>query len=539
MEQIAEKQPILGNWKSDLPASVVVFLVALPLCLGIALASGAPLISGIIAGVVGGIVVGVISGSELGVAGPAAGLAVIVLNAIQDLGSFQIFLVAVILAGLLQVAFGFARAGVIAYYFPSSVITGMLSGIGIVIFVKQIPHALGYDRDPEGDLAFQQADGENAISELVSALDFVSFGPMIIAAVSLAILILWETQWFKNQKFLSRVPAPLIAVVAGILLNLAFSSTTRYALDVNQLVQIPAIDSIVDVFTFPDFAALSMGAVYKTAMVLAVVASLETLLCVEATDKLDPLKRITPTNRELKAQGVGNIVSGLIGGLPVTQVIVRSSANIQGGGKSKLSAISHGLLLTIAVLAIPMIMNLIPLATLAAILFIVGYKLAKPSLFQRFFSEGPAQFLPFIATVVGIVFIDLLVGLGIGMAIAVIAILLENFRLPYQVDKTPMENAEHIRIALSQQVTFLNKASIRQFLAVIPNNARVEIDASDSIYVHTDVVEIIDDFVDGAPARGIKVEVKGLAHHHKGEPTGGMQLQITSSTMPKPEKELQ
>ncbi len=522
--------PLLATLKSDLPASVVVFLVALPLCLGIALASGAPLISGIVAGIVGGVVVGSISGSPLGVAGPAAGLAVIVLNAIQELGAFDIFLVAVILAGLIQVALGFGKAGVIAYYFPASVIKGMLAGIGIIIFLKQIPHALGYDADPEGDFSFQQIDGNTTLTELVTALDYLSQGPLIIAVISLAILILWETKWFKGNKILARIPAPLLAVVTGSVLGLAFRSTPDLALNPTQLVSIPVADGLGDLANlvmFPDFSALGKGAVYKTAIVLAIVASLETLLCVEATDKLDTLKRVTPTNRELIAQGVGNMVSGTLGGLPVTQVIVRSSANIQAGGQSKVSAIVHGFLLLISLLALPNIVNMIPLATLAAILLVVGYKLAKPALFKKMFLEGRAQFIPFVVTIAGIVFTDLLVGVGIGVMVAVVGLLIENFRLPFQIHHLPQEKGESVRIVLAQQVSFLNKASVLQSLNAIPNEASVEIDATQSVYVHADVVEIIDDFAHAAKARNIKVTVNGLDHHQKGLPMGGADITVT------------
>lgn len=520
----SRRLPFAGTLGSDLAAALVVFLVALPLCLGIALASGAPLISGIIAGVVGGIVVGVLSGSPLGVSGPAAGLAVIVLTAIGELGSFDDFLAAVILAGLLQLAFGFARAGVIAYYFPSSVIKGMLAGIGAVIFLKQIPHALGYDRDPQGDFSFSQLDGETTFSELGTALDFVSAGPLTIALVSLAILTLWEGQWLKGRRGLSMLPGPLVAVVAGVLMSTIFRSGTGFALTEDQLVGIPALSSLVgpgSAFTFPDFSALTNPAVYRIAATMAVVASLETLLCVEATDKLDPMKRITPTNRELKAQGVGNVVSGLLGGLPITQVIVRSSANVQAGGRSKTSAVLHGVLLLGSVLALPEIMNMIPLATLAAILLVVGYKLARPSLFKTLFSEGPAQFIPFVVTVAGIVFIDLLVGIGIGMVAATMSLLLENYRLPSQIQHLSHSPGETVRIVLAQQVTFLNKASLMQELNRIPDDSTVEIDGTGSVYVHHDVIEIIDDFVVASGSRNIAVVVKGLAHEQKGRPGWG------------------
>lgn len=516
--------------KSDIPASVVVFFVALPLCLGIALASGAPLISGVIAGIVGGIVVGGLSGSAIGVSGPAAGLAVIVLTAIQDLGSFNIFLVAVILAGVLQLALGYARAGVIAYYFPSSVITGMLAGIGIIIFLKQIPHALGYDKDPEGDLSFSQLDGETTFSELTNALDRISGGPLIIAAISLVILILWQSKFLKQYKFTALVPGPLVAVVSGVLLSIGFGSEGELALSSDQLVSLPVssgLSGLADLFTFPDFSALGQAAVYKVAFVIAVVASLETLLCVEATDKLDPDKKITPTNRELKAQGVGNIVSGFLGGIPVTQVIVRSSANIQAGGKSKLAAMLHGVLLMISVVLLPTVMNMIPLATLAAVLLVVGYKLAKPALFKKMYRGGPSQFIPFVGTVAGIVFTDLLLGVGIGLAIALVGLLMENFQLPFASLHQPQEPGEKVVLVLAQHVSFLNKASVLQSLNSIPDDSTVEIDGTNSVYVHADVIEIIDNFVIGAATRNIEVSIRGLEHHQKGHPSGGAKVTVT------------
>jgi len=525
-----------GTLPADAPASLVVALVALPLCLGIALASGAPLISGLIAGIVGGIVVGSLSGSPLGVSGPAAGLAVIVLTAIQDLGSFDIFLVAVILAGLIQVGLGFARAGIIAYYFPSSVITGMLSGIGLIIVLKQIPHAFGYDADPVGELAFRQPDGETTFSELGHLLDVVSFGPLIIAVVSLAILVLWERPWVKSRRVLALIPGPLIAVVVGVFLNLLFRSNAVFSLATTQVVSIPianGLSSMAEFLTFPDFSALTMVAVYQTAIVIAVVASLETLLCVEAADKLDPQKRVTPTNRELKAQGVGNVVSGLLGGLPVTQVIVRSSANIQAGGQSKASTVIPGVLLAISVVLLPTIMNLIPLATLAAILLVVGYKLAKPSIFKKMFSQGLGQFVPFVATVGGIVFTDLLMGIGLGLLVAVVVILFQNYRLPFQIRNLPHERGEIVRIALAQQVTFLNKASVLKTLDSIPSESSVEIDASESVFIHPDVVEIINNYGVRAKTKAIDVVVIGLDRHHQVGGPGGMHIAVRyPSTLP-------
>lgn len=510
---------VFANLKYDFPASIVVFLVAVPLCLGIALASGAPLFSGVIAGIVGGIVVGALSGSQLGVSGPAAGLAVIVLSAIQELGSYEIFLVAVALAGLIQLALGFAKAGIIGYYFPSSVIKGMLSGIGIIIFLKQIPHAFGYDKDYEGSVTFAQPDGHNTISELYYMLDAITPGAVIITAVCLAILILWEQSFMKKQKVFQLIQGPLVAVIAGIVLNIAFSGSETLSLSAEHLVTIPVADSLSGFFgqfTFPDFSQIANGAVWVTAVTIAIVASLETLLCLEATDKLDPYKRIAPANRELKAQGVGNFLAGLIGGLPVTQVIVRSSTNIQSGGRTKGSAIMHGFLLLFSVMIFPNILNLIPLASLAAILFLVGYKLAKPVLFKQMYQLGWSQFVPFIVTILGIVFTDLLMGIGMGMAVAIFYILRNNYKKPYFFDPEKHQDGETIRIALAEDVTFLNKADILQTLNHLPEGSTVIIDGSKTINIDQDVREIIMDFKETAKLKNIDLTI--ISREQKGMP---------------------
>ncbi|MBU0695885.1 MAG: SulP family inorganic anion transporter, partial [Bacteroidetes bacterium] len=380
------------NLKKDIPASIVVFLVALPLCLGIALASGAPLFSGILSGIIGGIVVASFSGSQLSVSGPAAGLTVIVLTAITDLGSFNVFLLAVMIAGLLQILLGILKAGTIGNYFPNSVIIGMLAAIGIILILKQLPHAVGYDADYEGDYEFNQADNENTFSALISAFSKFSGGAVIISAISIAILIIWP-----KIKKLAIVPAPLIVVVVGILLAEIFKDS-YLNLNAQQLVQIPVVESFTDfkgLFIFPDFSAISNPKLWTVAVTIAIVASLETLLSLEAVDKIDPIKRVSPTNRELIAQGIGNTIAGLVGALPMTAVIVRSSANVNSGGRTKVSAILHGLFLMISVLLIPILINKIPLACLAAILLLVGYKLAKLSLFKKMWKDGKDQFIPF------------------------------------------------------------------------------------------------------------------------------------------------
>lgn len=503
---------LFKEFKSDLPASIVVFFVALPLCLGIALASGAPLFSGVIAGIVGGIVVGLFSGSQLGVSGPAAGLAVIVLTAIGTLGSFESFLLAVVLAGVLQYLLGFFKAGFVAYFVPSSVIKGMLTGIGLLIILKQIPHAFGYSSDFEGDESFQQASGENTFTALSNAWDYLTPGAITIALVSFAILIFWEIVLTKKHKFFQVLQGPIVVVLVGIAMNLAYQNgLLPFSLDANQIVSLPVASSIGDFFsffTYPDFSQWNNMAVIKTAIVLAIVASLETLLCVEATDKLDPLKRVTPTNQELKAQGLGNMLSGLIGGLPVTQVIVRSSANITFGAQTKLSAILHGIWLLLSAITIASYLNLIPLASLATILIMVGYKLAKPALFKQMFGLGWEQFVPFIVTIVAIVLTDLLTGIGIGMVVALLFTLHHSYRNSYHMQKAQTtQDGQMVHIfKLAEEVSFFNKASIIAALEAIPANSKVVIDCSNSKSIAYDVQEFIYDFQLHAKLKNIAVE---------------------------------
>lgn len=490
--------------KQDLPASIVVFLVALPLCLGIALASGAPPLSGLIAGIIGGVVVGALSQSPLGVSGPAAGLAVIVLNGINSLPSFEVFLTAVVVAGVFQALLGVLRAGVIGLYFPSSVIQGMLAAIGIIIFLKQLPHAVGYDADPEGELEFIQADGYNTFSEITHAFSLVEPLAILITAISLAILLLWETPMLKRQSWAKLLPGSLLAVTAGIVIQ-QLGSSTDWALSPDHLVSIPAMtDGLSSLLRFPDFSAILSSEVLILGATIAIVASLETLLCVEATDKLDPHKRVTPTNRELIAQGIGNSLSGLIGGLPVTQVIVRSSANIQSGGVTKLSAILHGFLLIFSVLTIPNVLNMIPLSSLAAILLVVGYKLAKPAQFRAMAAKGNRQFAPFLITILAILFTDLLIGIGIGLASSIVAILLDHYNRPFvEYHVNPQTKAS--TLVLPADVTFLHKAGIREALASIPANGKIVLDASKNQQMDVDVEEIIDDFKSRAEEDGIEL----------------------------------
>lgn len=505
----------LVNFRQDLPAGIVVFFVALPLCLGIALASGAPLFAGIISGIVGGVVVGGASGSKVGVSGPAAGLAVVVLNALATLKGWDAFLVAVLLAGTIQIVMGHLKLGLIAYYFPTSVIKGMLTGIGLIIILKQIPHALGYDRDFEGDVAFETG-GENTFSFIENALELATPGALIISGISLTILLLWENILSKKHKVFSFIQGPIVCVVVGILLKILFDAKILpFTLDRDHLVNIPVPSSMGEFFqqfTLPDFSYLFKPEIYPIALTLAVVASLETLLCVEATDKLDPNKSITPVNRELWAQGLGNILSGLIGGLPITQVIVRSTANITFGAMSKLSTILHGIFLFVCALAIPSVLNLVPLATLACILFVVGYKLAKPSLFVAMYRLGWHQFIPFIVTTLGIVFTDLLKGIGIGMAVAIFFLLRNHFRNAYSLERvsSKQNGKSPVRMLLAEETSFLNKGSIMKTLNELEDGSQITIDATKSKIIDHDVIEVIRDFTINAKRRNISVKVIGI-----------------------------
>ncbi len=508
-----EKQHLFKHLKNDLPASIIVFFVAVPLCLGIALASGAPLFSGIIAGIAGGIVVGALSGSALGVSGPAAGLAVIVFTSIASLGgNWNAFLLAVVIAGLIQLSLGYLKAGFIAYFFPNSVIKGMLTGIGLLIILKQIPHALGWDKDIQGDDAFFQADGQNTFSEISKALDFITPGALLISVISICLLIFWERVLSKKHKIFQVIQGPLVVVALGILFSYIYQrQLLPFRLKSDQIVSVPVPNSISDFlnqFSFPDFSAWSNPEVWKIAIVLAIVASLETLLCVEATDKLDPLKRITPTNRELKAQGIGNVISGLIGGLPITQVIVRSSANINFGGKTKLSAILHGVFLLLSALTIASWLNMIPLASLAAILIIVGYKLAKPSLFREMYKQGWEQFIPFVGTVIAILLTDLLKGITVGILLGIFYTLRHSYRNSHHLkDVESNENGRQVHhLILAEEVSFFNKASLMNTLNEIPDHSKVIIDCTNSKSIAYDVIELIENFESNAPTRNINVE---------------------------------
>lgn len=493
--------------KKDLPSSIVVFLVALPLCLGIALASGAPLFAGLLTGIIGGVIVASFSGSQLSVSGPAAGLTVIVLNAITQLGSYDVFILAVLIAGIIQIILGIAKAGTIGNYFPSAVIEGMLAAIGIILILKQLPHALGYDKSYEGEESFKQVNDDNTFTAILTAVENMQLGAVIISVLSLAILILWP-----KIKQVAAVPAALVVVLTGIGLTIAFQGT-GLALTGEHMVQIPMVASFAEfqnLFLFPDFTAITNPKVWTVAVTIAIVASLETLLSLEAIDKIDPQKRVSPTNRELVAQGVGNTVSGLLGGLPMTSVIVRSSANVNSGARTKMSAVFHGFWLLAALLVIPGLINQIPLAALAAILLFTGYKLANATLFSKMWRHGKNQFIPFIVTVLAVVFTDLLTGVAVGMLIGVFYLLRANMRNPYFYKLEKDGKQKTLRLKLSEEVSFLNKGAILYTLTHIPKGAKVVIDGSNSKYIDRDVLEIIENFHEHAHAKQIDVELVNI-----------------------------
>ena len=501
----------------DITASVVVFLVALPLCLGIALASGAPPISGLLAGIIGGIVVGAVSGSHTSVSGPAAGLAAIVATQLATLGSFEAFLMAVFVAGLLQIGLGVARAGTLSAFFPSSVIKGLLAAIGVILILKQIPHVLGHDNDPEGEMSFSQPDSENTFSELLTVMwGDIHIGAAVIGVASIVVLVLWDrTKPLKN----SIVPGPLVVVLFGVLLQFLLGRLGgSWVIETSHLVQIPVAEGlggVLQFLRFPDFSQWANPAIYMAAVTIAIVASLETLLNLEAVDKLDPERRDSPPSRELVAQGIGNTIAGLIGGLPVTSVIVRSSVNVGVGAKTKLSAILHGVLLVVCVALFPVYLNMIPLAALAAILLVTGFKLASPTLFRQMWSEGRYQFIPFIVTLVSIVFTDLLIGILIGLAASVLFILHSNLRRPVRRIIETHIGGDVLHIELANQVSFLNRASLDKLFTEVEGGSSVLIDASETDYMDPDVLSLIRDFKENrGPAHGVSVSLRGFREEY-------------------------
>lgn len=496
--------------KQDIPAGLVVFLVALPLCLGVALASGAPLFSGIIAGIIGGMLVSWASGSHLSVSGPAAGLTVIVFNAIESLGSFQAFLLSVTLAGAMQLILGFLKAGLIGAFFPGSVIKGMLAAIGLILIIKQTPHATGYHSSYEGDESYMNETAESSFFELAQALEGIVPSVTLVSAVALLILILWDSAFFKRFTWLRAIPGPLAAVIWGIGYNaFALRYAPEWAIPQEHLVSLPELGSIgsfIGQLQMPDFNQIQNPKVFSVAVTIAVIASLETLLSVEAVDKLDPHKRVSPTNRELKAQGVGNMLSGLLGGLPITAVIVRSAANINAGGQTRLASFVHGTLLLISAIFLAEFLNTIPLACLAAILLQTGYKLAKPKLFAEFYRKGWNQFLPFVITVGAILITDLLLGIAIGMTSGIFFVLKANFHEAM----TLTQHGSSYLLRLHKDVSFLNKALLRKQLNTIPNDCHLIVDGQKALFIDQDILETLADFLVAAGDRGIVVETQGF-----------------------------
>jgi MFS superfamily sulfate permease-like transporter len=495
------------NLSHDAPASIVVFLVALPLCLGIALACGAPLFSGLLAGIIGGVVAGSLSKSSVSVSGPAAGLTTIVAAATQELGSFPLFLTALVIAGLVQMVLGYLKLGELGHFFPVAVIRGMLAAIGLILILKQIPHALGYDTDFEGDESFYQPDGQNTFTEIVDSVQNVHPGALLLAVLSIGILFLWSRPFMKKSKWIKYVPGPMVVVGLGIGLRFFLGNfSEELRIGQGHLVDLPDItlDDIGSSLVRPDWSGLRTLSVYKVAVILATVASVETLLNIEAGDKLDPLRRITPLNHELKAQGVSNFISGLLGGLPVTAVIVRTTANVQAGGRTNMSTIFHGIMLGAFVLAFPSILEMIPLASLAAILIILGCGLNSPSVYKSAFEKGKTQFLPFLVTIVGILFTDLLTGIFLGTLVSVFFVLKTNFRSAIIL----VNNHHQYLLKFTKDVSFVHKSALRKALAKVPSNSFLMIDGSRSNFLDADILETIEDFVKGAFSKNITVEMK-------------------------------
>ena len=508
--------------KTDILSGTVVFLVALPLCLGIAVATGAPPFAGIITGVIGGIVVGMLSSSHVSVSGPAAGLIAINLAAITNLG-YETFLLAVVLAGVIQLSLGIAKAGGISSYFPSGVIEGMLTAIGIIIIKKELPHAIGYDKEHEGDFySYELMDSADKgfFGEIIHSFNYAHTGIIIVTVVSIGILVAFNKVSFLKK--IKAIPGALVVVVVGILINELYKIISPgWVITGEHLVKLPTASSFGEFFSqfnFPNFSGFTNPAVWIAAATIATVASIETLLCLEAGGKMDPFKRFASSNTELRAQGIGNIFAGLIGGIPMTSVIVRTSANINAGARSKLSTIIHGVLLLISVIAIPSLLNKIPMACLAAILIMIGLKLASPKVFKHMWQSGKFQFIPFIVTVIAVVAIDLLIGVGIGLVVSIFFILRGNMKLAYFFKKEKHHEGETVHMDLAQEVSFLNKAAVKQTLAHLPKNSKLIIDAANTVYIDYDVLELIRDFVNfGSKDKNIAVVLRNFKPAYKME----------------------
>lgn len=511
--------------KTDFSAGLVVFLIALPLCLGISMASGAPLFAGVISGILGGILVGLLSNSQVNVSGPAASVALVVFTAIGTLGSFEAVLLAVVVAGLIQITMGVIGAGTIAYFFPSSMIKGILASIGLMLIIKQVPHAFGYDQNFKDSVAFPVGDEKsNAFSELLQVANGVNYGAVLITLISLMIIVLWDNPRLKARSaFFKFFPAALAAVVASVGLNELFTLyIPALALNATHLVELPTAASMSEFFGFfatPKFDEIFNPKIYSVALSIAFIASLESLLSTEAGDKLDPYRRRTDTNRELKAQGFGNIVAGLVGGLPITAVIVRTSANVSSGGRTKASTIIHGTIMLICVISIPTLLNKIPLASLSAVLFVVGYKLTSFALYREVFQQGIRQFAPFIATIVAVLYSDLITGIMIGAAVSIFTILKDSYRTTFFKEEEQRTDRNIHKFVLSEEVTFLNKATIMMALESIPEDSIVVIDGSRSMNIDDDVLEIFEDFKQTSKERNIELSFRDLEKFYLRSPT--------------------
>jgi MFS superfamily sulfate permease-like transporter len=507
---------------ADLTAGLSVFLAGLPLCLGIALASGAPLFAGLVAGIIGGIVVGLLSGSNISVSGPAAGLAVIVGESIARIGSYEAFLVAVVLAGLFQLVLGLLKAGRLSSYFPNSVISGMLVGIGLVILLKQIPHALGRDDDYVGEFEFSQlADRENTISEIYRAIVTASPGAVTISLISLLILIFWNRMAKQGVQLFRVIPSALIVVIVGVALNQLFRYyvPTWYLGDSNEhMVRIPVLSDgkgLASIIDFPDFSFLSDSRIYLIAATIALVASLETLINLEAADRVDPLHRVSSANQELVAQGIGNVLSGLIGGLPITSVVVRTSTNVFGGSQSRLSTVFNGILLFLSLFLAGSVLNHIPLSCVAALLILIGYKLASPRIFKTVYKEGMSQFIPFIVTILGIVFTDLLIGILVGLAVGYLFVLYTNSQSSFRV----IRDGQNVLVKFQKDIYFLSKPELRETLRSFKPGDSVLIDGRYAAFIDYDIYVLLTDFAKTAQAKGIGYELREVTQRKQNLPS--------------------
>ena len=497
----------LSFLKHDFKASITVFFVAIPLCLGISLASSAPLYSGLISGIVAGLVVGLISKSHISVSGPAAGLTAICAAAIIELGSIEVFFLSVAIAGLLQVMLGVFKLGGFTHFIPSTVIKGMLAAIGIILISKQVPLLLGYDKaDFWTKELFNVFSLDHGFEHVKNIYTQSSAGAVVIAISSLGLLIAWKKTLAKKISFL---PTSFVLVLFGILMALLFKNIPALTLKESQFVKIPP-DMFAEI-KLPDYhSVFSNAAIWKNAVVICIVACLETLLSIEAVDKIDPYNRITPQNRELIAQGTGNFISGLLGGLPITAVIVRSSANAEAGARTKLSGIFHGLWIFIFAFFAAFLLNLIPYCVLAVILVRTGYNLAKPKMIRSVYKLGREQFMPFIVTVVAILFSDLLIGVGIGVAYAAYYIFKNTYKAGFTLQKKSEGHSNHYYFRLAINVSFINKKKLKDELEKIPDYSIVDIDGTHSVYIDYDVIEVVNEFKAKAHHKHIELHLRGI-----------------------------